>query len=166
MGVLVVTRPGFGGIHPAAILSCLCALCYALYSIATRMLARTDASETTFFYSNLPGAIVMTMALPFVWHAPEAKYLYALMVFQGVVAALGHYLLIRAHRIAPASVLSPFIYTQTVWVILAGYLVFGDLPNHWTLIGSAIVVASGLYLLYRERKVRGESAAPSVDPVV
>jgi drug/metabolite transporter (DMT)-like permease len=165
LGVLLVTRPGFGGIHPAALLSLLCALLYALYSIVTRMLARTDSSETTFFYSNLPGAIAMTLALPFIWRTPDQNYLYALMVTQGVVAALGHYLLIRAHRIAPASVLSPFIYTQSVWVVCAGYLVFGDLPNRWTMIGSAIVIASGLYLLYRERVRRGESVPPSADPV-
>jgi drug/metabolite transporter (DMT)-like permease len=164
-GVLVVARPGAGGIHPAALLSLLCALLYALYSIVTRMLARDDSSETTFFYSNLPGAIVMTLALPFIWHTPSYHYLYALMVTQGVVAALGHYLLIRAHRIAPASVLSPFMYTQIVWMVSAGYLVFGDLPNRWTLIGSAIVIASGLNLLYRERKVRGEAAPPSGGPI-
>jgi drug/metabolite transporter (DMT)-like permease len=166
LGVLVVVRPGFGGIHPAAILSLLCALCYAFYSIVTRMLARHDSSETTFFYSNLPGAVVMTLALPFVWQTPQYNYLYALMVMQGVVGALGHYLMIRAHRIAPASVLSPFMYTQVVWVIIAGFIVFGDLPNVWTLAGSAIVIASGLYLLYRERKVRGEAVPPSVDPIV
>lgn len=165
VGVLIVARPGFGGIHPAAIFSLLCALCYAFYSITTRLLARVDSSETTLFYSNLPGAIAMTVWLPFVWQTPGHAYLYGLMVMQGVVAALGHYLLIRAHRIAPASVLSPFLYTQTVWVIIAGYLVFGDLPNHWTLVGCAIVVASGLYLLYRERKIRGEATTPSVDPV-
>lgn len=165
LGVLLVARPGFGGIHPAALLSLLCALLYALYSIVTRMLARHDSSETTFFYSNLPGAIVMTLALPFIWRTPDYNYLFALMVTQGVVAALGHYLMIRAHRIAPASVLSPFMYTQSVWVVCAGYLVFGDLPNSWTLAGSAIVIASGLYLLYRERKVRGEAAPPSADPI-
>jgi drug/metabolite transporter (DMT)-like permease len=165
IGVLVVARPGFGGIHPAAILSLLCALCYAFYSITTRLLARVDSSETTIFYSNLPGAVIMTAILPFVWQWPDRAYLYGLMMMQGAVAALGHYLMIRAHRIAPASVLSPFMYTQTVWVIIAGYLVFGDLPNHWTLVGCAIVVASGLYLLYREHKVRGEALPPSVDPV-
>ncbi len=165
LGVLVVARPGFGGIHPAAILSFLCAVCYAFYSISTRLLANVDSSETTLFYSNLVGTIGYTIILPLIWHSPDNPLLYGLMVLHGSLAALGHYLMIRAHKIAPASVLSPFMYTQIVWVICAGYLVFGDLPNRWTLIGSAIVIASGLYLLYRERKVRGESVPPSVDPV-
>ncbi|MEA2964175.1 MAG: hypothetical protein QOI46_4273, partial [Alphaproteobacteria bacterium] len=73
----------------------------------------------------------------------------------------GHYFLIAAHRLAPAAVLSPFIYTEIVGVIVLGYLVFGDLPNRWTLTGAAIVVASGLYILNRERQVR---AAPRISP--
>ena len=73
----------------------------------------------------------------------------------GVFGAGGHFLLILAHRHAPASVLAPFIYTQIVWATTLGYLVFADVPNHWTLAGAAIVIASGLYLLYRERKVTG-----------
>ena len=69
----------------------------------------------------------------------------------GLFSGFGHYLLIRAHRLAPAAVLAPFIYTEIVWMIALGYLVFGDVPNRWTLAGVAVVVASGLYLLYRER---------------
>src|SRR6476469_8533571 len=66
-GVLLVTRPGAGGIHPAALLSAIGAACYAVYSILTRILARTDSSETTNFYSNLVGAVVVTIAVPFFW---------------------------------------------------------------------------------------------------
>ena len=71
----------------------------------------------------------------------------------GALGSVGHYLLIIAHRLAPPAVLAPFMYTQLVWVIALGYLVFADLPTHWTLAGAAIVVASGLYLLDRERRV-------------
>jgi drug/metabolite transporter (DMT)-like permease len=77
-----------------------------------------------------------------------------MMIAIGGFGALGHYLLIAAHRLAPAPVLAPFIYSQLVWMVLLGYAVFGDLPNRWTLIGASIVIASGLYLLFRERKVR------------
>ena len=93
--------------------------------------------------------------MPFVWTTPTDPLVIALMVASGAFGSFGHYLLIAAHRLAPASVLSPFIYTQLVWVIALGYLVFGDVPNRWTLAGAAIVVASGLYLLHRERKVDG-----------
>jgi len=151
LGVLLVTRPGFGGIHPAALLSLAAALFYATYSITTRILARTDSNETTLFYSNLVGVAAMTPAVWFVWVTPSEPLIIALMVAAGALGSFGHYLLIAAHRLAPAAALSPFIYSELVWVIILGFLVFGEVPNRWTLAGSAIVVASGLYILHRER---------------
>jgi drug/metabolite transporter (DMT)-like permease len=73
------------------------------------------------------------------------------MLAAGALASLGHYLLIFAHRLAPASVLSPFIYSQLAWTVALGYFVFGDVPNRWTMAGAGVVIASGLYLLHRER---------------
>jgi drug/metabolite transporter (DMT)-like permease len=154
LGVLAVTRPGFGAIHPAALLSLSAAACYALYLVATPVLARTDSSDTTLFYSNLVGALAMTPILPFVWTAPHDPVHVFLMVAIGVLGSLGHYLIIRAYKLAPAFVLSPFIYTQLLWATTLGFLVFADVPDRWTLAGASIVVASGLYLLHRER-VRG-----------
>ncbi len=151
LGVLLVTRPGFETFQPAALLSLTAALFYAVYSISTRVLARTDSNETTLFYSNIVGAVALLPVLPLVWTPPTDPLVIALMVASGALGSLGHYFLIAAHRLAPASVLSPFIYTQLALVIMLGYLVFGDVPQRWTIIGSTIVVASGLYLLYRER---------------
>jgi drug/metabolite transporter (DMT)-like permease len=159
IGVLVVVRPGLGGLQWAALLSFGSAVCYAFYSIITRMVARYDTSETTLFYSNMLGAAIMLPVLPFVWTPPRSILDGVLMVALGAFGAFGHFLLILAHRRAPASVLSPFMYTQLVWATTAGYLVFGDVPSRWTLAGAAIVVASGLYLLHRERKVQGKEAA-------
>jgi drug/metabolite transporter (DMT)-like permease len=159
LGVLLVSRPGFGGIHPAALLSLGSAICYAVYVISTRVLARTDSNETTLFYSNLVGAVAMLPVVPFVWSKPENALIVALMVLIGALGSAGHYLLIVGHRLAPASVLAPFIYTQLVWTTTLGFLVFGDVPQRWTIVGGLIVVSSGLYLLNRERKVG--KAAPS-----
>jgi drug/metabolite transporter (DMT)-like permease len=157
-GVLVVVRPGLSGFQWAALLSFGSAVCYSFYNITTRMLARTDSSETTLFYANLFGCLVMTPVLPFVWTTPPSWFDAVLMVAMGVLGAGGHFLLILAHRRAPASVLSPFIYTQIVWASTLGYLVFGNVPSHWTVTGAAIVIASGLYLFNRERKVTGKVA--------
>jgi drug/metabolite transporter (DMT)-like permease len=153
LGVLLVARPGAGGIHPAAILSVGGAACYAVYSISTRILSRTDSNETTNFYSNLVGAVLVSIAVPFVWTPQGDPLIIVLMCTMGLFSGLGHYLLIVGHRMAPASVLAPFIYTEIVWMIALGLLVFGDVPNRWTLAGVAVVIASGLYLLYRERMV-------------
>jgi drug/metabolite transporter (DMT)-like permease len=151
LGVLVVTRPGFNAIHPAAALSAGGALCYALYSLATRILAHSDSNETTLFYTNLVGVIAMLPIVGFVWSTPDSLAVALLMLAAGALASLGHYLLIFAHRLAPASVLSPFIYSQLAWTVALGYFVFGDVPNRWTMAGAGVVIASGLYLLHRER---------------
>ena len=157
LGVLVVIRPGTGSIHPAAALSLSAALCYALYAIATRILTRTDSNLTTLFYSNVVGALALIPVLPFVWTTPHDPLIIGLMFAAGALGAFGHYLLIAAHRLAPAAVLSPFIYTEIVLVIILGFVVFGDLPNRWTLAGASIVIASGLYMLHRERVRRRNS---------
>ena len=161
LGVLLVARPGFGGIHPAALLSLGGAVCYASYAISTRVLARTDSTETTLFYSNLVGTVAMLPIIPFVWTAPASAFVVVLMVLIGAFGSAGHYLLICAHRLAPASALAPFIYTQLVWTTTLGFLVFGDVPHRWTIVGGLVVVSSGLYLLNRERKVgKAEPSAP------
>ncbi len=150
-GVLIVTRPGFGGMHWAALLSVAATFCYAFFAILTRILARHDSSATTMVYSGLGGLAIMAPVVPFFWKAPESLAVWLLMLAIGGFGALGHWMLILAHKRAPAPVLSPFIYSQMVWMILLGWLVFGDLPDRWTLMGASVVIASGLYLLHRER---------------
>jgi drug/metabolite transporter (DMT)-like permease len=149
-GILVVTRPGVGIVHLASILAILGALSYAFYFLATRLLSRCDGNETTLFYSNFVGAVLMLPVVPFFWETPSAMQ-FALLLVVGALASLGHYMMIVAHRLAPASLLSSFIYSQLVWVILLGYLVFGDLPDRATLVGAGIVIGSGIYIFHRER---------------
>ena len=152
-GVLVVTRPGLGIVHPAALLAFLATLAYAAYFLTTRVLSRTDSNETTLFYSNFVGAVMMAPVVPFFW-TPLTPWQWSLLVLAGGFASLGHYMLIVAHRHAPASLLSSFVYSQLVGVTILGYLVFGDVPDVYTLTGAAIVIASGLYILHRERTRR------------
>lgn len=153
-GVLLVTRPGAGGMHWAALYSFASAVFYSLYIVLTRILSRHDSSDTTLFYANILGAAAMLPVLPFVWSTPNDPFIIFLMVVFGAFGSLGHYLLIVAHRLAPASTLAPFMYTQLVWATAFGYFIFGDVPNSWTLAGASVVIASGLYLLHREQ-VRG-----------
>ena len=155
IGVLVVTRPGFGGFHPAMLLIMVGTVLYALYGIWTRVLAGHDSSRTTLAYSSILGAVLLTPTLPFFWVWPENGLIWLLMAATGLFGALGHWLLILAHRRAPAAILAPFIYTEIIWMTLLGFTVFGDVPQTWTLVGAAIVIASGLYLWYRERVVKG-----------
>src|SRR5258707_6107356 len=152
--VLVVSRPVAASFQPAALLSLSAALCYAPYSMSTRILARTDSNDTTLLYSNIVGALALLPVVPLGWTTPSDPLVIALMVATGAVGSFGHYLLIAAHRLAPAAVLSPFIYTEIVLVAATGFLVFGDVPNRSTLTGAAIVRASGPSIPHRERAVR------------
>lgn len=160
VGVILVTRPGFGGIHWAVLLSFAATLSYALYNISTRYLARYDATEVTVFYSPVLGMLLMLPFLYFDWHWPQDLWIWGLLLLTGVLGGMGHLLLVIAHRAAPAPVLAPFIYSNMATVVLLGYLVFGDLPTWWTVAGGLIVVGSGLYILYRERRLGGPGAQP------
>jgi len=152
-GVLVITRPGFGGMHPAALLSLAATICYGLYAVITRIVSRVDSNQTSLFYANFIGALVMLPIIPFVWQTPGNWTIALMLIATGVLGSLGHFFLISGHKLAPAAVLSPFIYTQLIWVVILGYLVFDHVPTQWTMAGAAMVIGSGLYLLYRERQV-------------
>lgn len=151
IGVLLITRPGAGGIHWAAIYSFIGVGAYAGYSLITRSLAGQDSSETTMFYSAAAGVIVLTPIVMVTWNVTPDGWTLLMMALIGFWGALGHWLLILAHRHASAAILSPFLYTQIVWMIALGYLVFGDVPDRWMLAGASIVILSGMYLLHRER---------------
>ncbi len=155
-GVIVVTRPGLGGMHWAAFLSMGAACCYACYALTTRMLATSDGNAAQQFYASALGTLVFLPFLPFVWTWPTDWLSIVAMVATGTFGFLGHGFLITAHRYAPAAVLSPFVYVQLIWMVTLGYLAFGDVPSGWTLAGAAIVVVSGLYLLLRERQLKGD----------
>jgi drug/metabolite transporter (DMT)-like permease len=159
VGVLIVTRPGTGTMHPAILLSIGGSVAYAFYAITTRILAAHDSSETTMVYSGLAGVALMTPLLPLIWTTPDSLLMWILFLSLGLYGGFGHWLLILAHARAPAPILSPFIYTQIVWMLALGYLLFGDWPDAWTLTGAGVVIASGLYLLYRERVRRVEPGA-------
>lgn len=161
-GVLVITRPGFATVQPAALFSLAATICYGFYAVITRIVSRTDSNQTSLFYTNLIGALVMVPIVPFVWQSPGHWTMVALMLLTGVLGSLGHFLLISGHKLAPASILAPFIYTQLIWVVILGYVVFDHVPNVWTMAGASMVVGSGLYMIWRERKLGRSTTSEGV----
>jgi drug/metabolite transporter (DMT)-like permease len=151
IGVLVVTQPGVGGMHWAAIYSVAAMTLYAFYALLTRQLTATDTSAGMLIISGIVACIATAPFGLSVWQVPPDVWSWILLFVTGAMGAGGHYLFIMAHRMAPAPVLAPFIYIQIVWMIALGFLVFGDVPTITTVLGAAIVVSSGLYILYRER---------------
>jgi drug/metabolite transporter (DMT)-like permease len=161
-GVLLIVRPGLQGMHPAAALSMGATLCYAFYAVTTRIASRFDSNQTSLFFNNAVGAVLMLPVIPFVWRPPADWIIAAMLLGIGVLGSLGHFFLIAGHKLAPASLLAPFVYTQLIWVVILGYLVFNHVPTVWTMAGAAMVVSSGLYMLWRERKLGKSTAGRAV----
>jgi drug/metabolite transporter (DMT)-like permease len=156
IGVMIIIRPGGKVFSPAALLPLATALCFSLYQIITRKV-QAENLRTSLFYSAFVGSVALTAVLvisylfvPFTITAPTPWHS-VLILALGAVGGVGHLVLIRALRKAPASVLAPFYYTQLIWIILFGYLAFGDFPDGWTQLGIIVIVGSGLYVAYGER---------------
>ena len=150
-GILVVIRPGYTAFEPAMLLSGISMLCYAVFMLLTRYLSRFDPPEVTIFYSMLAGGIVLAPFAIAEWIWPADAFTWALLLSTGLWGGLGHYVFILAYRHAPASTLAPFIYFGLITHTALGYLVFGQVPDVWTISGAMIVIASGVYLVHRER---------------
>jgi drug/metabolite transporter (DMT)-like permease len=150
--VFIIIRPGFAAMHWAALLPLATAACFSLYQIATRVLSRSDSAATTYVYSAVVGMVATSMIAPFEWRAPDLAGWIGLALL-GLIGGLSHFLMIRAFAQAPASLLAPFAYAQLIWATVIGFLWFGDFPDLWTLLGAALITASGIYVVYRERVV-------------
>ncbi len=151
VGTLIVIRPGFGTFHPAMLLMVLAAAVFALRQIISRALAASDRTITTVAFTALTSSVLLTLPLPFIWRSPETGTEIVLLVSIALMAGLGEFSLIKALEIGEAAVLAPTQYTTLIWGTFYGWLIFGQLPDGWTWIGAAIIVATGLYTLHRER---------------
>ena len=150
-GVLVITRPGSGTMHSCGAPvrrqhRCLCVL---QHRDAHARLERSGRHHDRLFERCRDRH--RDAGPPWLWTTPPSPLTWFLLATTGFYGAFGHWLLIHAHARAPAAILSPFIYSQIVWMLVLGYVLFGDWPDAWTFVGAGIVIASGLYLLYRER---------------
>jgi drug/metabolite transporter (DMT)-like permease len=178
-GVVIVLRPSTGLFEPAACLPVLAALFYAFSALLARRLGSTDSSGTmalsaAAIYALCSGLLGLAVAplgpapdsdaslrfllLPWTWPTTED---FGLMVLCGVIAALGSFFLAQGYRLAEANTVAPFEYVALPWGVLWGWLFFANLPDRATLAGGAVIVASGLYILHRERRRRAELRARS-----
>jgi drug/metabolite transporter (DMT)-like permease len=151
VGALIIVRPGSELFTPYALLPLGMAVCNALYQILTRKVAGLEPPLTSLVWGAIVGAVLLSAAAPFVWVNPQAVSHGALILVIGVLASVGHFLLIKAYDYAGAGLLAPFTYTALIWAMASGWLVFGDFPDGWALVGMGIIVLSGLYLANRQR---------------
>lgn len=157
IGALIIIRPGSEVFAYAALLPLAAALVNAFYHITTRLLSHSDSSMTTLTYSSLVGALVMSLGLPFFWVTPDLVG-WLMMIAVGMIGGTSHFFLIKSYAEAPAAVVAPFGYSNIVWAVIFGFVVWGDLPDFLTLLGAVILVASGLYVFQREQLHRRQSS--------
>ena len=130
----------------------LCAACFmALASVFVRQLAGTESTTTIVLYFMIAGSVMTLLTLP-TWVVPSPMDLFWL-VSLGVFGGIGQLLLTQAYQHAEASLIAPFEYTSMIWVILVGYFVFGEVPSIYVIVGAAIVIASGIFVIFRERRL-------------
>lgn len=153
IGVLLIARPG-GGLDAIGIMFALgAAAANATYQLLSRLLASTEKAIALLFYTALGGSIIFGIALPWFWEndAPS-KLEVILLLSMGVSGGLGHYLFTLAYRHAPASMLAPTTYLQLLWAGLLGWIIFDTVPDSMSLMGMAVVAASGLIIAFKSRK--------------
>lgn len=159
LGVLVVIRPGSGVFSWHVIFPLAMAVLWAANQLQTRLLGATDAPLVTLFYTALTGTLCASILASLDWRSPGLAGWLG-MAWMGVIGFLGQLAVIRAFASAPASLLSPLIYTQIIWASLIGYIAFSDMPDTPTIAGSAIITLSGLVLI-KWRAQRSDSADAS-----
>ena len=162
VGVIIILRPGSGAFHPAAFFPIVSALAWACTLIMTRMMSGSERAITIMTYSSIAGVCILTALVPFVWVMPSWHDI-LFGIFIGIASTAGQWIVVLAFRYADASVLAPFSYTQLLWVSLLGFLVFGEVPDVWTVTGTAFIVASGLYTAHRERVRRSQLLAVAAE---
>ncbi len=159
LGVVVILIPqirsGFDIANDTKALGAVLALCGAVFmslaSIFVRQLARTEATSTIVLYFLMAGTVMTLLTIP-TWVVPSWIDLLGLVAI-GVFGGVGQLLLTQAYQHAEASLIAPFEYTSMIWVVLFGYFTFDEVPSVYVLVGASIVVASGIFVILRERRL-------------
>jgi drug/metabolite transporter (DMT)-like permease len=149
-GMLLIVRPGFAEFSWPMLYAVAGAALWAIYQIVLKIVGRTDGAATTGLWTAVLGAAFTSLVGPFFWTPPDAQG-WTLLVLAALIGGIGHVAYSQAFTLAPASVLQPYAYLLLVYAAFFGWLVFGDVPDGWTIGGAALIVASGLYTFHRER---------------
>ncbi|MEO1680807.1 MAG: DMT family transporter [Pseudomonadota bacterium] len=152
VGVLIILQPGFGVFSPYALVPLCAATMFALYALLTRFAGRKDSTATSFFWTGIVGAVVMTAVGIWFWEPMTGRdwlWMFALCI----TGAGGHWLLIRTYEVAEASAVQPFAYLQLVFASALGLLVFSETLEWNVALGAAVVIGAGIFTLLRERRV-------------
>lgn len=150
LGVLVLLRPGFRAFEWPLILPIISVVLFAFYQLFTRKVAATDSAETSFVWTALTGVVVMLIIGPFFWQ-PIAPADWPWLVLLSLLAVTGHFMLIKSLEVTEAATVQPLTYFHLVFATIFGVSIFGEALDIWTTTGASIIVAAGLFTLFRQR---------------
>ncbi len=150
IGVIIILEPGFGVFRPEAVIAVVSALMFALYGLLTRYVARKDSAATSFFWTGTTGAVAMTCVGIWFWE-PMSQSNWIWMGALCITGALGHFTLIKCYEVAEASAVQPFAYLQLVFASAIGVTIFSETIRTNVAVGAALIVAAGLFTLWRQR---------------
>lgn len=156
IGTLIIIRPGSQHFDWTVVLPLMLVGTSTGFQLLTSRMARTEDPITMHFYTGWIGTALASLMLPFVWAMPADWTVWLQLLLMGVLASIGHFLLILAFARTPAATLTPYMYAQIGFAVLGGWLVFEHLPDHWTLVGMGLVTlcgALGAWLTVRENRI-------------
>jgi drug/metabolite transporter (DMT)-like permease len=151
VGALIIVRPGVDGISPGVLACLFSALCFAVTKILIKIITRTESPESVVFWQALWVAIIAFPVALFYWQTPNWEQSIWIIALS-IVTIMNHFSITWAIKLADIGVIEPISFTRLIWAALVGYFLFGDVPNTFTLIGGAIVLASVVYIARRERQ--------------
>jgi drug/metabolite transporter (DMT)-like permease len=155
VGTLIIIRPGASHFGWSSLLPLALVGCNAAFQVLTSKLAQTEDPVTMHLYTGWTGTLLASVPLPLVWtHLPD-PWLWAGLCFMGIMATVGHFMLILAYYRAPAATLTPYLYAQIAFAMIGGVLVFSHVPDHLSLAGMGMIAfcgAAGAWLTVRERR--------------
>jgi drug/metabolite transporter (DMT)-like permease len=153
IGTLIIIRPGLVEVNPGTLYALGSGVALGSYFVMTRQIAGAADAMVLTFQTSAIGAVLMTLTLPVLWHSPTPVQ-WGMLAGLGVIATLGHVLITRAYEHAEASLLAPLAFTEIIMATVVGWWFFGDLPDRWTVLGVAILIASAIYISVRERRAK------------
>ena len=151
IGMIVILRPGADGVYWIALLPVAAAACSATRDLITRRISAGDSPLATLFYTTFAVAAAGLVTLPFDWQTPTAREVAILGAAAGLQLC-AHFLMIVMYRFVQVSAVAPFKYSALVWAVILGMVLFGDVPDGWTIGGALLIIAGGLYVIHRERR--------------
>ena len=156
IGTLVIIRPGTHHFDWTVILPLMLVLTNSAFQLLTSQMTKTEDPITMHFYTGWIGTILASFVLPFVWEMPADWTVWLQLLIMGVLASIGHFLLILAYGRAPAATLTPYMYAQIAFGVVGGWVVFQHLPDQWTFLGMGLIAlcgALGAWLTVHENRV-------------